>query len=179
MSLQGSSILQFASHIHNHEIISIDIDGFVPDDKLLVRFPIGVDISNDLHVYIINIKFVRPHCQEIEFLRIVFQESNQKEPDSTPSHVSKEIELVIVFVENDLLDMIYFELFIEVDLFSIPYVCPDTILARCCHENILFSIRSKNFRLSFKRWIKDMNSLDFLCFEIHLKYLVRLDENNS
>mgnify|MGYP006118976771 CR=1 FL=1 len=76
MSLQGSSIFQFASHIHNHEIISIDIDGFVPDDKLLVRFPIGVDISNDLHVYIINIKFVRPHRQEIEFLNIVVRKND-------------------------------------------------------------------------------------------------------
>lgn len=80
MSLQSSPFFQLTSHVLDHKIVGIDVDGLVPDDELLVRFPICVNVPDDLHIYIINIKLMTPHCQEIVLIGIVIFESNQKEP---------------------------------------------------------------------------------------------------
>ena len=177
MSLQSGLIFYFTTHILDYKIVCIDIDGLVPDNELLVWYPIFIYIPNDLHDNIINIKFVGPHCQKIKFLRVIFFETDQEETDSSPSHVTQEIDITIIFIDNCLLDMINFVQFIEIDLFSTVNVSPNTILARSHNKNVLIPILSKYFWLTFQSWIKLMDSFEFNSFDVHLKNLIFFCEN--
>lgn len=94
------------------EVVGVDVDGLIPNNKLLIRSTICIDIPNDLHTYIANIQLVCPHRQEIILLRILLLKPNQVKADFPLSHVAQEVELTVVFIEYCILNQINLILFI-------------------------------------------------------------------
>ena len=86
-------------NIKNCDIVRIQINGFVRQNKLFVHL---FHVSEDINVRISNIKLVLQLYQEMEIIRILFMEHNTEESELVMVSVCHYVEHLILIVINNL-----------------------------------------------------------------------------
>lgn len=130
-------------------------------------------------VCITDLQVVPPHGEELVLLLwIGGAEPDQVEAEHIPSLVAEEVEIILLWVQHDLLDVVNLKELIYIELLLGLMIIPDRILHITNHKLLLVRSGDKELGLLLQRRLECVDLGTLLSLEVHLKNLFALGEDD-
>ena len=155
-----------ATDVNHFHVVGVDVNGLVAYHQLSES---GEFVVEDVKVRIPNLKLVFPLQQERVLLDSVLVELDKEDSQILVKFVGEHVEMVVLWIKNDLLDRQDIELIVEVDLRFVLKVVVNAICKTGDNDRVLLDVHTEEFWLRGKRLFESVKGGDLLGVEIKLE----------